>query len=102
MKVCSSWAVAVVFLLEKDDGVASVEEITKYIISTDLTTLGEEGPTPEKTVRSILGRQKNTKGLHQVFCCEDDDCYSLWFPEEIKEHEKVKLVYEMLERKKVK
>ena len=94
---CSSWAVAVVFLLEK--GEASVDEITNYIEKTDLSGLGEEGSTPDKTMRSILGNKTDKNG-HQVFYCEGDDRYSLYFPEEIREHEDVKQVYdEMLKRK---
>jgi len=97
MRPCASWAVAVVYLLQRDNRMEPVENITDYIRETNLTALGEKGATPLKTIRSMLG----TKELdgHNVFYSETDDCYSLYF-DSTKEHEEVQYVYQCLKNKR--
>lgn len=96
MKICYSWAVAVVYLLEK--GGAYFHDIVDFIIKTDVTELGERGNTPDKTMWSTL-TQKVIDGS-PVFNEEGDQYFSLYDEDEMREHSEVRLVYEKLEQKR--
>jgi hypothetical protein len=73
MKRYDAWIIAVIYLLEHKK--AHYQTITKYIIDTGLTTLGEKGDTPAQTIGSML-RKKKIYG-HKIFYLEGRGVYSL-------------------------
>lgn len=97
MKKCDSWAVAVVYLLEEVEVRAHYTDITKYILETDLTTLGEKGKDPEQTIGSMLRKK------YEIFDGGyGDGKYSLLDEDSIRTHKDVQYVYQCLKNKQPK
>ena len=98
MRKCESWAVAVVYLLEK--GSAHYKDITDYILEQDLTTLGEKGTTASQTIGAVL--RKKVVNRQEVFILGRDGYYSLNNEDNVKDHEDVQYVYQCLKNNKKK
>jgi hypothetical protein len=72
-----TWKVAasILYLLNKRDGIVcntvDYKTLTKWVIKTGLTTLGDKGSTPEQTMNSLLKKKRD------VFYYETGGIYAL-------------------------
>lgn len=98
MKKCNVWAVAAAYLLEGSERYKErcedYRKITKFILETEITTLGEKGHTPEQTVEVIL-RDKKIDGVN-VFASIEEGRYYLEDVDSMKENLEVLYALERL------